>query len=201
MISGQVLPSMQNIGRMISSAYKGYLDPETTSQTGIAPTPSLIKNPNNIIKSGKNIIKVSNSLRNKLLQRHPNDVKVLENAVSKSEIPLGEKINFFKDRNGNYVKKYFDKKQLKWFDVVDDNPQDVQIVGTVGRRIPKSRTSDVKIVQENPDVSIIQESPYTSSSISNYDYYNDDLLQQYGALEFNQPNYDDIGHFDWSGLF
>lgn len=30
---------MQNIGRMISSAYNGWLDPETVAQTGTVPTP------------------------------------------------------------------------------------------------------------------------------------------------------------------
>ena len=38
MVSGQIVPTLPNLGRMISSAYKGYIDPETTAITGVAPT-------------------------------------------------------------------------------------------------------------------------------------------------------------------
>ena len=38
MISGQILPTLGNVGRMIGAAYDGWLDPETTYITGEAPT-------------------------------------------------------------------------------------------------------------------------------------------------------------------
>ena len=34
MISGQIVPTLPNIGRMISSAYNGWVDPETATITG-----------------------------------------------------------------------------------------------------------------------------------------------------------------------
>jgi hypothetical protein len=34
MISGQIVPTLPNIGRMISSAYNGWVEPETASTTG-----------------------------------------------------------------------------------------------------------------------------------------------------------------------
>jgi hypothetical protein len=40
LISGQISPTIPNIGRMISSAYKGWINPETTYNTGEAPVPS-----------------------------------------------------------------------------------------------------------------------------------------------------------------
>ena len=52
MWSGQVIPSMGNITKMIGAAYSGYLDPEkenNMSNTGEAPNPGM-RNPTNIVK-------------------------------------------------------------------------------------------------------------------------------------------------------
>lgn len=49
--SGEVIPTIPNVGRMIGAAYKGWISPETTYITGVAPTPSGIKNPNKVVKS------------------------------------------------------------------------------------------------------------------------------------------------------
>ena len=44
-ISGQVSPTIPNIGRMISSAYNGWINPKTPYQTGIAPTGTIKRFP------------------------------------------------------------------------------------------------------------------------------------------------------------
>jgi hypothetical protein len=51
-LSGNITPSIPNISRMVSSAYKGYLDPQQENpylNTGEAPNPGMIKNPKQII--------------------------------------------------------------------------------------------------------------------------------------------------------
>lgn len=53
-ISGRISPSLPNIGNMISYAYKGWIDPETTYITGDVPT---VGGPKNLIKLGTPIIK------------------------------------------------------------------------------------------------------------------------------------------------
>ena len=52
-LSGNITPSIPNISRMVSSAYKGYLDPQQENpylNTGEAPNPGMIKNPKQIIQ-------------------------------------------------------------------------------------------------------------------------------------------------------
>lgn len=46
LISGKIAPTIPNIGRMISSAYNGWISPETPYQTGIAPTGTMKRIPN-----------------------------------------------------------------------------------------------------------------------------------------------------------
>lgn len=44
LISGQISPTLPNLGRMISSAYNGWINPETFYNTGEAPVPTKAKN-------------------------------------------------------------------------------------------------------------------------------------------------------------
>lgn len=52
MLSGNILPTAQNIGSMLNSAYNGWIEPETTYITGQAPSGGgSIKNPSKIVSS------------------------------------------------------------------------------------------------------------------------------------------------------
>lgn len=57
MVSGEIVPTLPNIGRMVSSAYKGWLDPETPYQTGIAPTPSKTRNIGEILQKRADLLR------------------------------------------------------------------------------------------------------------------------------------------------
>ena len=53
-MSGNILPTLGNVGRMIGAAWNGWVEPETTAQIG-APTilPGMMKNPKTIIDQAK----------------------------------------------------------------------------------------------------------------------------------------------------
>lgn len=62
-ISGKILPTINNIGSMLGAAYNGWLDPETTITTGDVPNPGM--------RDPKQIFKVFTGVPKKYLESFP----------------------------------------------------------------------------------------------------------------------------------
>lgn len=95
MISGQVLPSMQNIGRMISSAYNGWIDPESPYITGEGPSVGIGKAKNTLealqmvkaMKAQKAAKTVSKVVKPKSIEIGPKTIKQGNGYSSQIKVP------------------------------------------------------------------------------------------------------------------
>lgn len=92
MISGDILPTMSNLGRMLTSAYNGWLDPKTTAITGEAPSiggPTKAKNAWEALQMVKAMkaAKSSKAARQIVLANKPQKTNVVSQTVETVQKP------------------------------------------------------------------------------------------------------------------
>ena len=185
-------------------AAKTYLQsdyPSAPVQTGVAPSPGLLRNPKQILNSANMVQRGVNTIRkvnkatiaNKVFRKTAGqkDVRILNNRnplargansqdveMAMSDVPEGSRIYQRRLPNGKISRQFYNKQTGEMVNVFDDTPK----VYKPTRAFKPD--PDVRIV-EDPDVRIVRTTETSSQSYPNY--YNN-VEDSYNNVNY----YDDL---------